>query len=190
MSLLYFICMTSYVALLRGISPSNPNMHNDKLRQFFEDLGFSHVRTLISSGNVLFEADSSNSELLQAKIESALPQRLGFSSTAILRSQKELQKLVDSKPFQQTEHTKTTNLNVTFLKIKTHIPLYFPHQPPQKSYTILSNSGREVCSIIDLSGSKTPDLMIWLEKQFGKTITTRTYKTVQRILIKMSEESQ
>jgi hypothetical protein len=98
--------------------------------------------------------------------------------------------LVGSAPFEQAEHTKTTNLNITLLKTKTHIPLDFPHQPPQKSYTILSNNGREVCSIIDLSGSRTPDLMIWLEKQFGKAITTRTYKTAQRILVKMDEEDK
>ena len=32
---------------------------------------------------------------------------------------------------------------------------------------------------------RTPDLMLWLEKQFGKKITTRTWKTVGKILAKM-----
>jgi hypothetical protein len=41
------------------------------------------------------------------------------------------------------------------------------------------------CSVIDLTGSKTPDLMVWLEKQFGKQITMRTWKTVGRILGKL-----
>jgi hypothetical protein len=36
--------------------------------------------------------------------------------------------------------------------------------------------------VIDLTSAKTPDLMIWLEKKFGKEITTRTWKTVERIL--------
>jgi hypothetical protein len=39
-----------------------------------------------------------------------------------------------------------------------------------------------IYSIIDLTSSKTPDLMAWLEKQFGQEITTRTWKTVERIL--------
>jgi acyl carrier protein len=38
-----------------------------------------------------------------------------------------------------------------------------------------------ICSVIDLTSAKTPDLMLWLEKQFGKEITTRTWKTVERI---------
>ena len=48
--------MIKYVALLRGIGPGNPNMRNDKLRSVFEKLGFSNVKTVISSGNVLFES--------------------------------------------------------------------------------------------------------------------------------------
>jgi uncharacterized protein (DUF1697 family) len=179
--------MTSYVALLRGIMPANPNMHNHKLRQVFEDLGFKNVRTVISSGNVLFEADTADSQKLEAKIEAALPEKLGFNSTTIVRSRADLQKLVDRQPFGVAEHTKATNLNVTFLKTKTGSDLTFPHQPPGKSYTILSSDGSQVCSTIDISGSKTPDLMTWLEKQFGKTISTRTYQTVQRILAKMTD---
>lgn len=42
--------MTTYVALLRGIVPLNPNMRNEKLRGVFEKLGFTNVRTVISSG--------------------------------------------------------------------------------------------------------------------------------------------
>lgn len=40
-----------YVALLRGIAPTNPNMRNDKLREVFEKPGFKNVQTVISSGN-------------------------------------------------------------------------------------------------------------------------------------------
>jgi|GEM_PF-2527048 len=38
-----------YVAFIRGVGPENPNMHGDKLTQFFEELGFSNVQTVISS---------------------------------------------------------------------------------------------------------------------------------------------
>jgi hypothetical protein len=41
-----------YVALLRGIMPTNPNMKGEKLKAVFEGLGFSNVHTVIASGNV------------------------------------------------------------------------------------------------------------------------------------------
>ncbi|MDQ3982553.1 MAG: DUF1697 domain-containing protein [Actinomycetota bacterium] len=177
--------MRSYVALLRGIGPSHPNMHNEKLREFFEGLGFGNVRTVISTGNVLFESNSAAMRAMEAKIEEALPKRLGFSSTTIVRSRQQLQALVDEDPFEGIEHSGKTNLNVTFLKTKPRTKLTFPHRPEGRDYTILGLYDREVCSVIDLTGARTPDLMRWLEKEFGKEITTRTYKTVGRILSKL-----
>ena len=46
--------------------------------------------------------------------------------------------------------------------------------------------GRDICSVIDLTSAKTPDLMRWMEKEFGKEITTRTFKTVERILRRLN----
>jgi uncharacterized protein (DUF1697 family) len=179
--------MKSYVALLRGIGPSNPNMRNDRLRQLFEDLGFGNVRTVISTGNVLFESGSSAVRAMEATVEEALPKQLGFTSTTIIRSRQQLQALVDSDPFSGMEHSSKTSLNVTFLKTKTRTKLSFPHRPKDRDYTILGLYHREICSVIDLTSARTPDLMQWLEKEFGKDITTRTYKTVGRILSRLGQ---
>jgi uncharacterized protein (DUF1697 family) len=174
--------MTTYVALLRGIAPTNPNMRNEKLRGVFETLGFSNVRTVISSGNVIFESSSRSVGKLEGKIEKAIPEQLGFNSTTIIRSKDQIQQLVDSNPFQGMTHSQKSYLNVTFLKQKTTVDLKFPYNVENRAYTLLGMYDGEICSVIDMTSSKTPDLMIWLEKQFGKEITTRTWKTVERIL--------
>jgi hypothetical protein len=57
---------------------------------------------------------------------------------------------------------------------------------PRQAYTIVGQDDSQVCSIIDISGSKTPDLMLWLKREFGKEISTRTYKTVERIFAKLN----
>ncbi|NHH98070.1 hypothetical protein DYY66_1506 [Candidatus Nitrosotalea sp. FS] len=87
-----------YVALLRGIGPSNPNMHGSKLKRVLEDLGFSNVMPVISSGNVIFESDSKDTAKLEETIQKDWPEKLGFSSTTIVRSQRQLQALVDKNP--------------------------------------------------------------------------------------------
>jgi uncharacterized protein (DUF1697 family) len=179
--------MKSYVALLRGIGPGNPNMRNDRLREVFEFLGFSNVRTVISSGNVLFDSDSAAMRAMEAEVEEALPKLLGFESTTIIRSKKQIKDLVDTDPFGNVEHSRETNLNVTFMKRKPRTSLKFPYRPKDRAYTLVAMNGREVCSVIDLTSSKTPDLMVWLEKEFGKEITTRTFKTVERILKRLNE---
>src|SRR4029450_7206824 len=49
--------MPRYVAFLRGVSPLNTRM--PALKASFEAAGFSDVRTLLSSGNVVFDTPSS-----------------------------------------------------------------------------------------------------------------------------------
>jgi uncharacterized protein (DUF1697 family) len=174
--------ITKYVALLRGIAPLNPNMRNDKLRRVFEKLGFANVKTVISSGNVIFESPSRSVRELEARIENALSEELGFNSTTIIRSQRQVQQLVDKNPFEDMEHSQKSSLNVTFLKKKRKIDIQFPYKVDNRDYTLLGMYDGAICSVIDLTSAKTPDLMLWLEKQFGKEITTRTWKTIERIL--------
>jgi uncharacterized protein (DUF1697 family) len=174
-----------YAALLRGIGPSNPNMRNEKLRGVFQELGFQNVQTVISTGNVLFESPEKDVKALEAAIEEAIQSRLGFTSTTIIRSHRQLKRLVNDDPFGGIEDTPTSRLNVTFLKKKRSTNLRFPYHAENKGYTVVTMRGRDVCSVVDLTGATTPDLMAWLEKQFGKEITTRTWKTVGKIMKKL-----
>ena len=172
-----------YVALLRGIGPSNPNMRNEKLRELFQKLGFQNVQTVISTGNVLFESPSRAVKALETTIEQAIQKRLGFTSTTIIRSHNQMRRLAAADDlFGGFEDTPTTRLNVTFLKDKQTTDLQFPYRAERKGYTVVAMHGREVLSAVDLTGATTPDLMAWLEKQFGKAITTRTRKTVGKIV--------
>lgn len=155
--------MTTYVALLRGIMPMNPNMKGDKLKGVFESLGFTNVATVIASGNVVFQTNSTNVAALEKKIETALPKQLDFKSTTIIRSQNELQALVKKNPFKGVKDERPNYLIVTFFKDRK----------------------KELCTVVDMSGEKTPDFMRDVEKKHGKEITTRTWKTVHRILKKM-----
>ena len=174
--------MTKYVALLRGIGPTNPNMHNDKLRSVFEGLGFSNVKTVISSGNVIFEASPKDSKQLEKVIENAILAQLGFSSTTIIRSREQLQALVQEEPFSEYEHTQKTNLAVTFLKHTAPADLSHLGHTQHEGYVVLGIYDQAICSVIDLTSAKTPQYMSWIEKRLSKEVTTRTWKTVQRVL--------
>jgi uncharacterized protein (DUF1697 family) len=173
--------MSYYVALLRGIGPGNPNMSNEKLRRVCEELGFSQVSSVISSGNVIFTSALRNQEKMEKMLEAAWPQKLGFTSTTIIRSQAQLQALHQKAPFKGYDHSAKTSLNVTFLQR----PLPASTAPAGRGYNILHTYEREICSVVDTTSTKTPSLMSDLEKQFGKQMTTRTWLTVEKILKKM-----
>lgn len=173
--------MARYVALLRGIGPLNPNMRNEKLRGVFEHLGFGDVQTVITTGNVIFEADTTDVVALEAQIEAAWPELLGFRSCTIIRSADEVRRLVAADPFGDLEHGPTTSLNVTFLQREPDEPLEIPHISPTGDFRLVAMIDRAICSVVDPTTGPTPDLMRWLERRFGPAITTRTWRTVLRI---------
>ncbi len=178
--------MTKYAAFLRAITPTNPKMHNDKLKAVFESLGLKNVQAIISSGNVIFESDESDTRKLETILEEAFPAQLGFNSTTIIRNLEQLQDLVSKNPFGDLEHSPKTYLNVTFLKNDPETRLDFPHRPDGKPYELLALHDNAIFSIADASTAKTPDIMVWLERKYGKEITTRTWKTVNRVIAKLS----
>jgi uncharacterized protein (DUF1697 family) len=178
--------MQTYVALLRGITPTNPNMSNAKLRNVFESLGYSNVRSVISSGNILFDASALTPRDAEYSIEQALLEQLGLTkATTLIRDRAKLQELLDLNPFERAPHTSTTYTIVTFMKRPTEFGLEFPYRPDGKAYVILAAHGQHLFSIVDLTAAKTPDLTSWLERKYGKDITTRTFKTIGRIVAQM-----
>src|SRR4030095_371937 len=172
--------MIKYAALLRGFGPLNPNMRNEKLKAVFEKLGFKNVQTVVSSGNLLLESRPKNIRALEQKLEKALPEMLGFNSTTIIRNQNQLLKLLKKNPFKGIEDTPKSRLHVTFLKNKLDVKLKFPYVSPDKSYKLIGIYESSVCSVMDIAGTSTPAL----ENQFGRQITTRTWKTVNKIINK------
>lgn len=160
---MYTIKMNTYVALLRGIMPTNPNMRGEKLKGVFESMGFANVKTVIASGNVVFDTSLKNTPALETKIEKALTARLGFQSPTIIRSKHDLEALVQKNPFKGINDEKPNYLVVTFFKDRK----------------------LERCTVINLDTSTGSDFMRDIEKTHGKAITTRTWKTVGRILAKM-----
>src|ERR1700761_1842515 len=76
--LVYTRAMPKYAAMIRGIGPENPNMRGEKLKMAFESLGLTNVRPVITSGNVVFESDITDTVRLESMVEAAFPRLLGF----------------------------------------------------------------------------------------------------------------
>lgn len=104
--------MTTWVALLRGVNLGKRQVKSADLKSAFEAMGFANVRTLLASGNVLFDAEKAPD---RGKIEAALEKRFGFDIGTLLRPQTGLRRLVDSRPFLGLSEDTNTKLYVTFL---------------------------------------------------------------------------
>lgn len=173
-----------YVALLRGIGPTNPAMRNENLRRVVAGLGHRNVETVISSGNVLFESNRRSRAKMEGEMEAAWPARLGFRSTTIIRSREQLETLVRADPYRGLDHGRQSYLLVTFFKQSPRIDFDFPLEPADRPFRLLDIIDDTLFTVADTTGT-TPDLMAWLERTFGKQISSRTWPTVQRLLSRM-----
>lgn len=172
-----------YAAFLRGINVGgNKKVPMTELKKCLEKLGCKNVKTLLNSGNVVFETDKTKPDVLRKKIETQIEKTFGFTSSTIIRSIDELQKLIDSDPFKGIKVTPATRLYVTLLSEKPTTKLKLPYTSPDRNFKILQASDTEVCSWLVVTADRgSVDAMGILEKEYGKNVTTRNWNTVKKL---------
>ena len=175
--------MAKFVAFLRGINVGgNKKVPMAKLKSVLEEFGFQKVRTLLASGNVIFESKKESLLSLTKKISATLDEAFGFVIPVILRDADDIEKIVESDPFKNINVTKDTRLYVTFLSDEPKSKLKIPYLSPDKSFCILNIKDKTIFSVLDLAKAGTVDAMAFLEKEFGKNITTRNWNTIVKII--------
>src|SRR5213594_2582908 len=105
--------MPRYAAFLRGVSPMNASM--PELKSAFEAAGFTDVKTVLSSGNVVFAASRSPNSALERKAEAAMKKRLGRVFLTIVRTIDELREILASDPYARFRLSADSKRIVTFL---------------------------------------------------------------------------
>lgn len=172
----------TYIAFLRGINVGGKVVPMAALKKAFEKMGHGNVRTVLNSGNVAF--DAKNGAVVTAKgISAVLAKTFGFEIEVMVRTQAQLEKLTQTDPFKGVKRTPETRLYVTFLAAKPKSKLKIPYTSPDFPFKILKVTPAEVLSVLQLSAKgNTPEAMAVLEKEFGKSVTTRNWNTVQKML--------
>ena len=90
---------SAHVALLRGINVGGNNIiRMDALRESFAAMGFSSVRTLIASGNVVFRTSAADPRKLEAAIEKVLSRNHGYAAKVVVRSLAEYGRMMRAIP--------------------------------------------------------------------------------------------
>jgi uncharacterized protein (DUF1697 family) len=147
------------------------------LKEAFEVAGFTSVRTVLSSGNVVFDARRSSPAALQRAAEAAMRERLGTAFLAIVRPIERLEKLLASDPYRSFGVGQAKRI-VTFLRRAPAGPVTLPIE--QDGARLLSLNGGEVLGCY-LPTPKGPVFMSLIERTLGKEVTTRTWETVARV---------
>jgi uncharacterized protein (DUF1697 family) len=167
--------MPGYVAFLRGVTPMNAKMAD--LRTAYEEAGFTDVRTVLSSGNVVFNSRERSVAALARKAEAATVKSMGRPFYTIVRPLSTLQGLVNSDPFSIFELSPGSKKVVTFLGSPTSA---IPALPiTRDGVSILASTGHEVLTAY-VPNPRGPVFMTMIEKTLGNKVTTRTWETVRK----------
>jgi uncharacterized protein (DUF1697 family) len=170
--------MPRFVAFLRGVSPANARM--PALKSAFEAAGFGNVRTVLGSGNVVFDAATADEHRLQREAEAAMSAALGRRFTTIVRAVPHLAVLLADDPYTRHGIPPHAKRVVSFLRGPTAPRVALPLA--QDHASVFLCAGREVFTAY-VPTDKGPVFMQLIERAFGTDVTTRTLDTVAKCAV-------
>ncbi|HTU68710.1 MAG TPA: DUF1697 domain-containing protein [Candidatus Baltobacteraceae bacterium] len=105
-----------YLALLRGVNVSGKTAPMAEVRKHVEALGFADVRTLLQSGNLIFEAPKRAPTTIETEIERILLLEMSLATTAMVRTAQELDEIITGNPFEEEAERDPSHVVAVFLK--------------------------------------------------------------------------
>lgn len=174
-----------YTALLGGINVGGHRVKMEHLRELFREIGLTNVRSYIQTGNVFFEAASTDRRALSATIEAHLREALGYDVPVLLRTTEELEQILALNPFQHLHVTDDIRRCVMFLAEPPPDGLRLPLRAPKNDLEIVAATPGEVFIVWYLINGRPPSSSAeqFTVKTLGRIkATTRFFHTVAKIL--------
>ncbi|MGC0418971.1 uncharacterized protein (DUF1697 family) [Embleya sp. AB8] len=171
--------MTKYVALLRGINVGgHRKVPMADLRRVLAELGYTEVRTLLQSGNAVFEAADRPTVDLVAEIEAGLAAEFGFAVDVMVRTGAELRAVVAANPLEVRDPAK---LAVAFLRAVPDPAVWAGLDPQSYAPEELRVGERELYLYFP-DGLGRARLTPILARRLGDGATVRNWNTVHKLL--------
>ncbi|HKR99970.1 MAG TPA: DUF1697 domain-containing protein [Candidatus Dormibacteraeota bacterium] len=177
--------MPSYVALLRGINVGSHNrISMPDLRELVTATGAEDVRTYVQSGNVVFQSADKAAAVEQA-IEKAIKTELGLDVAVMVRTDKQLAKVIKANPFpKQPDHKR---LLVMFLGEKpkaANVKRLAEAATGPEEFEVLGN---EAYMHYPEGYGRSKFGGMWVEKQLAVPGTARNWRSVMTLAEMASE---
>lgn len=169
----------THVALLRGINVGTAKrVAMADLRDLMTGLGFSDVRTLLNSGNVIFTAAPHTGDPTR-RIEKEIEKRLGLTSRVTVMTAAELDVAVRGNTLLKVA-THPSRLMVGALATRDDRSRLVPLTRKRWGLERLA-LGERVCYLWCPDGINKSPLMKEVDRALGDSITSRNWSTIQKL---------
>lgn len=172
-----------HVAFLRAVNVGGRGtLRMGDVQRAFSAAGCLNVRTVIASGNVVFDAPDGATATLERRIRARIAPLLGADPVVIYRSLDYLRRLVARAPFGELTGDRALKLYVLFAVEKTTLRPRFPLALPKEALEAIGMNGGDVFIVSRRKPSGWYGFpTLWIEKELGITTTARSWSTVARI---------
>jgi uncharacterized protein (DUF1697 family) len=174
--------VSGYVALLYSIViDAKRRVVMSDLRSIAEGLGYKNVRTLVSTGNLIFEADRTAVSSIESKLEKAFADFHGKHVDIIVKTSADWKRLVAANPFLTEAEAEPDRVGIRIMRdpLRPDLADFLrPYQTDGERVAIVDGHvwvhypGQ--ISLSKLAGQLTP-------KRMGGVGTARNWNTVKRL---------
>lgn len=171
--------MPTYIALLRAVNLLGHNrIAMAQLREMFESMNFSEVRTYIQSGNVIFNSTKRSASAITKSIESCIEQEFGKPIRVTVRTAEEMADIVNNNPLLPEHGGDIKRLHVAFLTEKPSAALVKQIDPDQYLPDRFAVVNRAIYLYLanGVAGSKLTTSLF--DKKLQTLSTVRNWRTV------------
>ena len=171
-----------YAAFLRGINVGGKKIIKmEELNSIFRSAGFTDVKTLIQSGNVVFSSEISDTSSARSEIEAVLFRSLGYTVETFLLAFEDLVRILRSEPFKGILKTSTVKFYISLLSDLPVINLKLPHFSPKKDLELIGIDGSNAYILSHEVNGRFGFPNSFMEEITGLKATTRNWNTIEKL---------
>ena len=176
-----------WAAMLRGINLGKRQLKSAELKAVVEGMGFTGVKTILASGNVVFEAGDAAPEAIERDLHAALERATGLKSEVFVRNRADLEKLVEANPFPEEAKARPSYLLVTFHRAPPDRAaigrLAESHDGPERMVVV----GRELFTDFPEGQGRSTLVPAMQKARLAQGNTGRNWNTVRKLLAALGD---
>ena len=173
-----------YIALLRGINISGKNkIAMSYLKKEFTTLGYKEVLTYLNSGNVVFESDIEDKNVIKNNIQIMIKDKINLDIPTYVITLQELDELISHSPDWWGKDNKDIFDNIIFIIPPTTYNEVFDTMGSPNEYEKIQEYKNNIFWSYDLKNYRKSN---WWSKtastEISNKITIRTANTLRKVL--------
>jgi uncharacterized protein (DUF1697 family) len=174
--------VTTHIALLRAVNLGSHNkVGMSDLREFLGRLGMSNPRSLLQSGNLVFQSNGQRGNQLERLLEKECEQRLGLRTEFFVRTAEEWKALISRNPFPKEAVKDPAHLVLMCLKTAPDAAAMKALQAAIAGPERVRTDGKQAYVVYPNGIGRSRVTVALIEKKLGTKGTGRNWNTVLKL---------